>query len=98
MVNKLEELGINTSYVSQQHSSLLEGKSFLVTGSLNRYSRKEIEEIIRSHGGKILSGVSKALDFLVVGEKPGSKLSKAEKIPEIRIISEDELIAMLEVD
>lgn len=98
LVEKLEERGLNTSYISQLHSSLLEGKSFLVTGSLNRYSRKEIEEIIRSHGGKILSGVSKALNFLVVGEKPGSKLSKAEKIPEIRIISEDELIAMLEVD
>ncbi|MCB5272496.1 MAG: hypothetical protein LHW56_11750, partial [Candidatus Cloacimonetes bacterium] len=49
-----------------------------------------------SHGGKILSGVSKSLDYLILGEKPGSKLTKAEKLGTVKIINEDELLAMLE--
>lgn len=57
-----------------------------------------MEAIIQSHGGKILSGVSQSLNYLVVGDKPGSKLSKAQKIPEIRIISEDELLELIEAE
>ena len=67
----------------------IKGRSFLATGKLEKYKREEIKEIILSKGGKYLSGVTVNLDFLIIGEKPGSKLSKAENLG-IRILTEDE--------
>lgn len=96
LVSELNRQGLKMSYESEQESEILAGLSFLVTGSLNNISRKDMESLILSHGGKILSGVSKSLDYLIVGEKPGSKLIKAEKLGTVRIINEDELLAMLE--
>ena len=96
LVNELKEQGLKMSYESDQKSEDLAELSFLVTGSLNNISRKDMESLIISHGGKILSGVSKNLDYLIVGEKPGSKLTKAEKLGTVKIIGEDELMAMLE--
>jgi len=49
-----------------------------------------------SHGGRILSGVSKTLNYLIVGQRPGSKLAKAEKLGSVRIITEAELLDLLE--
>ncbi|MCK9331545.1 MAG: NAD-dependent DNA ligase LigA [Candidatus Cloacimonetes bacterium] len=96
LIQKLEAAGLQMVYRSETQSEALSGKSFLLTGSMVRYSRKDLENLIRSHNGKILSSVSKALDYLVVGEKPGSKLTKAEKIPSIKIISEEDLLYMME--
>jgi DNA ligase (NAD+) len=98
LVQELIEQGLKMSYESEQESELLAELSFLVTGSLKSISRKDMESLIISHGGKILSGVSKSLDYLIVGEKPGSKLTKAEKLGTVKIISEDELLTMLERD
>jgi DNA ligase (NAD+) len=84
------------SYHSEKQSDALAEKTFLITGSLDHYGRKELEAIIMSNGGKILSGVSKALDYLIVGQKPGSKLAKAEKLGSVRIITEAELLDLLE--
>ena len=53
-------------------------------------TKKELEELVEQHGGKILSGVSSKLNYLVVGEDAGSKLEKAKKIATIRIISEEQ--------
>ena len=96
LVNELKEQGLKMSYESDQKSEDLAELSFLITGSLNNISRKDMESLIISHGGKILSGVSKNLDYLIVGEKPGSKLTKAEKLGTVKIIGEDELMVMLE--
>ncbi|MCK9556775.1 MAG: NAD-dependent DNA ligase LigA [Candidatus Cloacimonetes bacterium] len=96
LINKLVQLGIPMTYRYESRSDKLAGKSFLITGSMIHYGRKDLEALIQSHGGKILSGVSKALDYLVVGDKPGSKLSKAEKMGTVSIISEDELLDMME--
>lgn len=96
LISELKEQGINLGYIADLRSSALDGKTFLITGKLNHYGRKEIENIIMSHGGKILSSVSKSLDYLIVGEKPGSKLTKAEKIPQIKIITEDEALDLME--
>ena len=71
----------------------LSGKSFLVTGTLP-VKRDEAHEIIEANGGKLLSGVSSKLTFLVVGEDPGSKVDKAQSL-EVKIISWDELLKML---
>jgi DNA ligase (NAD+) len=67
----------------------LAGKTLVVTGSLARYKREEIEELITRHGGKPSSSVSKNTDYLVAGEKAGSKLEKAQKLG-VKVISEDD--------
>ncbi len=58
----------------------LEGKTFVVTGTLQKYTRDEIHTLIERHGGRAASSVSKNTDYLVAGEKAGSKLSKAEQL------------------
>jgi DNA ligase (NAD+) len=67
----------------------LAGKTLVVTGTLSKYKREEIEELIAKLGGKAAASISKNTDYLVAGEKAGSKLAKAEKLG-VRIISEDE--------
>ena len=91
LIEELTALGLNTKYSMEYSSENLSGKSFLITGTLSRQSRNQAEELIRKHGGKILGSVSKNLDYLIVGENPGSKLTKAEKISTIKIIGEEEL-------
>ncbi|MBS9775920.1 MAG: NAD-dependent DNA ligase LigA [Fusobacterium sp.] len=76
--------------------NIFSGKTFLFTGSLNNYTREEIKEEIEKLGGKNLSSVSKNLDYLIVGEKAGSKLKKAQQIEKIKIITEDEFIKMVD--
>ncbi len=73
----------------------LSGKTFVVTGTLEKYTRDQIETLIELHGGHPTSSVSKSTDFLIAGEKAGSKLDKANKLG-VRVISEaefDDLIA-----
>lgn len=70
-------------------SQALEGKTFVVTGTLQKYGRDEIEELISQHGGHAASSVSKKTDYVVAGEKAGSKLAKAQELG-IRVISERE--------
>lgn len=72
------------------------GKNFLFTGTLKNFTREEIKEEIEKLGGKNLSGVSKKLDYLIVGEKAGSKLKKAQEIGTIKILTEDEFIKFKE--
>lgn len=72
----------------------LAGKSFLITGTLP-VRRDEAKDLLESHGGKILSGVSSKLDYLVVGDEPGSKVEKAQALG-VPIISWDDVIRMLQ--
>ena len=67
----------------------IKDKNFLATGKLQKYKRNDIKDIILSKGGNYLSAVSKNLDFLIAGEKAGSKLEKAEKLG-VRILTEEE--------
>ena len=67
----------------------LAGKSIVVTGALTKYKRAEIESLIVKHGGKTSSSISKKTDYLVAGEKAGSKLAKAESLG-VNVISETE--------
>lgn len=66
------------------------GKSFVVTGTLENFTRDEITKFIEDRGGIVKGSVSKKTDFLVVGEKPGSKLTKAQELG-IKILSEEDL-------
>jgi DNA ligase (NAD+) len=67
------------------------GKTFVVTGTLVRFSRSEMEDLIRKLGGKTSSNVSKKTDYVVAGDNPGSKLEKARELG-IKILSEDEVL------
>ena len=95
-LKKLESMGLQLQSTKKQPSSgSLNGKSFLFTGSLLKMKRTEAEELVEENGGKILSGVSSKLDYLVVGEDAGSKLEKAKKIASIHILSEDEFLELI---
>ena len=98
LLNQLEVLGVNISNnsLSTQVSNTLEGKTFLFTGTLAKMSRDDAKELVEKHGGKNLSGISANLDYLIAGEKAGSKLTKAQKIPTINIIDEDTFLKMIQ--
>ena len=68
-------------------NAMLEGKTIVVSGTLEQFGRKEIEQLIKKLGGKTSSSVSKNTDFVVAGEKAGSKLDKAQKLG-VEIIDE----------
>lgn len=97
MLERLEVLGISLKNQKKQANAndSLSGQTFLFTGSLSQLKRSDAEEMVESHGGKIVSGVSSKLNYLVVGEDAGSKLEKAKKIQSIRIINEEDFIKML---
>jgi len=96
LLKELEALGLN--FENQQKteaSGELSGKTFLFTGTLPTLKRKQAEEMAEAKGGKILSGVSTKLDYLIAGEKAGSKLEKAKKLGSVNIISEEEFIKLV---
>jgi DNA ligase (NAD+) len=99
MLEELEILGVSLLNIHkrEQAGGMLEGQHFLFTGTLNKLKRSEAEALVEQHGGRILSGVSSKLNYLVVGEDAGSKLEKAKKIASIRILSEEDFIKMLPV-
>lgn len=76
-------------------STSLEGKSFLFTGKLTKFTRDEAKDMVEKNAGKTISAVSKKLDYLVVGEKAGSKLKKAESIETITILTEIEFLNLI---
>ena len=82
VINKLKAAGVNLSAIRKEAktASNIAEKSFVVTGTLNGYTRKEIEDIIKNLGGKVSSAVSGKTDFLIAGESPGSKLETAKKL------------------
>ena len=94
-IQKLKEAGLNFYSEKTEKYNLLDGQKFLITGTLENFSRNEIKEEIEKYGGKIISAVSKNLDYLIVGSNPGSKVKKAQKIGTVKIISEDEFLEMI---
>lgn len=96
-IEMLSTLGVNiykteTTLASEK----LSGKTFLCTGTFPQHSRDDIKVMIEKNGGKNLSAVSANLDFLIAGEKAGSKLAKAQKISSIQIIDEATFLKMIE--
>lgn len=99
MIERLKSYGVqlekgeNTNEVL---SNVLEGKTFLFTGKLSLFTRESAEEMVEKHGGKNISAVSKNLNYLVVGEKAGSKLKKAQDIGTITILDEQQFLDLIE--
>jgi DNA ligase (NAD+) len=95
VIKKLKKSGVKTEEaISLKKSGALEDKTFVVTGSLEAFSRNEIEELIRQYGGNASSSVSKNADYLIAGKDPGSKYEKAKQLG-VRIISEDQFKDMI---
>lgn len=96
MLKELEELGLNFKGSKKEKSTgSLTGKTFLFTGTLPTLKRGEAEKMAEKEGGKILSGVSANLNYLVAGEAAGSKLEKAKKIKSVTIIDEQEFLKLV---
>ena len=89
----LKEIGLQFEAEKAEEEKIednpIKGKSFLATGKLEKYKRNDIKDIILAKGGNYLSGVTKKLDYLIAGEKAGSKLSKAEELG-VRVLTEEE--------
>lgn len=98
MVERLKEYGVKLEKdenFNQTISKLLEGKTFLFTGKLSLFTREAAEEMVEKNAGKNISAVSKNLDYLVVGEKAGSKLKKAQDLGSITILDEQEFLDLI---
>lgn len=94
LLNDLFSNGVQIKKVIIDKNNKLAGKTFVITGSFESLSRDEIKEKIRSLGGKNSSSVSKKTDFILAGENPGSKFTKAKEL-NIKILNETEFLEML---
>ena len=96
MLERLEQLGVETAQeqidLSEQAFS---GKSFVLTGTLNSFSRDQATARIEALGGKVTSSVSKKTAFVVTGPGAGSKLTKAEKLG-VEVLTEEDFLNLLE--
>ncbi|PRA97594.1 DNA ligase (NAD(+)) LigA [Chryseobacterium sp. MYb7] len=99
MIERLKSYGVQLEKgesTNEVLSNVLEGKTFLFTGKLSLFTRESAEEMVEKHGGKNISAVSKNLNYLVVGEKAGSKLKKAQDIGTIEILDEQQFLDLIE--
>ncbi|MCI8600155.1 MAG: NAD-dependent DNA ligase LigA [Oscillospiraceae bacterium] len=94
MLAQLEQAGLDMTEEIVQVGDRFAGKTFVITGTLPTYSRKEAQAMIEAEGGKVSSSVSKKTSYLLAGEDAGSKLTKANELG-IPVLSEAELLAML---
>ena len=93
-LEELKDLGINPMSKPKPKSNILAGKIFVLTGTLKNMTRDEASSIIKSHGGKTSSSVSKKTDFVLAGENAGSKLDKAQNLGVI-ILTENDFLEMI---
>ena len=90
----LEKHGFKLDKKSSTSTGNLNGKTFVITGTLENYSRQDLVNLIENSGGIVTTSVSKNTDFLIAGEKAGTKLEKAEKL-EVKIMKEEEALAYI---
>ncbi|WP_303822276.1 NAD-dependent DNA ligase LigA [Apibacter mensalis] len=98
LIDRLKKAGLHfeTEDSQEEISHILEGKTFLFTGKLTAFTREHAEELVEKNGGRNISSVSKNLDYLVVGEKAGSKLKKAEQLGTVHILDEYQFLDLFE--
>jgi DNA ligase (NAD+) len=95
LIHKLRSAGVRMTGERASRQGPLTGLTFVVTGSLERWSRNEIETLIKRQGGAVASSVSKKTNYLVAGESPGSKLVKAQELG-TAVLDEEGFAAFLE--
>ena len=89
VIDALLAAGVEPTAPKQKASDVLAGRTIVVTGTLTQFSRQQIEQTIKDHGGKVSGSVSKKTSFVVAGENAGSKLDKATQLG-VEVIDEDE--------
>jgi DNA ligase (NAD+) len=94
VIDELLAAGMKSEQPKSRRSDKLAGKTIVVTGSLENFTRQQIEQAIRRAGGKSSSSVSKKTDFVLAGSNPGSKLDKARKLG-VRVIDEKQFLELL---
>ena len=95
LINRLKATGVNmVAFEEEGTDSRFEGKTFVLTGSLEKFTRSEASDIIEKYGGKTSGTVSKKTDYVLAGEEAGSKLSKAQKLG-VKVISEEQFLEMI---
>ena len=96
LINRLKQSGVNTKNLEEESiDNRFEGKIFVLTGSLEKFTRQEASDIIEKLGGKTSSTVSKKTSYVLAGEEAGSKLTKAQNLG-IEIISEEQFQEMIQ--
>ena len=94
VIDKLTAAGVNPTQKQIKKGDKLTGKTFVVTGTLENFSRSQIEQAIKDNGGKISSSVSKKTDYVLAGTEAGSKLDKAQQLG-VKIINEEQFQKMI---
>lgn len=97
LLQRLKEIGFNTDQKIITTKGVFNGRTFVLTGTLVNYSRQEATSIVESFGGIVTSSVSKNTNFVVAGEKAGSKLEKAKKLG-LEIIDENKFEELFELN
>lgn len=95
LIADLKAAGVNMKAEDTHIDNRFSGKTFVLTGTLTKYTRSEASRIIENYGGKASSSVSKKTDYVLAGEAAGSKLTKATEFG-IKIINEDEFAEMIQ--
>lgn len=95
MLEELRGFGVDFASKEAPVGDKFVGMTFVITGTLEKFSRKEAEDAVTAQGGKVSGSVSKKTSYVVAGEAAGSKLTKAQSL-DIPVLTEDEFIAMLE--
>jgi len=101
LLKQMESYGVNLHQTQEDKPMVvaddapLVGKSILFTGTLLQMGRKEAQSLAASAGAKNISGVSSKLDYLVAGEKAGSKLKKAQSIETVKVLTEQEFLDLI---
>ena len=90
MVKRLEKAGLKFTGEKKERGTKLAGKTFVLTGTLAKYTRDEATKMIDDAGGKVSGSVSKKSDYVVAGDEPGSNLDKANELG-ITVIGEQEM-------
>jgi DNA ligase (NAD+) len=90
LVKRLEAAGLSFTGQKKERGTTLAGKTFVLTGTLPRYSRDEARKLVEDAGGKVVGSVSKKTDYVVAGDEAGSKLDKAKELG-VAVIDEDEM-------
>ena len=94
LIESLKNAGVNMTSTEAPQDLRFAGKTFVLTGSLTRFTRDEAEALIADHGGKAAGSVSKKTSYVVAGEAAGSKLRKAQELG-VPVLTEDEFLALL---
>lgn len=95
LIADLKAAGVNMKAEDTHIDNRFSGKTFVLTGTLTKYTRSEASRIIENYGGKASSSVSKKTDYVLAGEAAGSKLAKATELG-VKIINEDEFAEMIQ--